>query len=211
MTPNTAPISPHGSRQRPFPYMSASTYFPLQHRCWLKSSLRPARCSGSLTVFRAWNQTHAVTIHWTLSPSAQHFLTRRAWIYSPWPRPPIGSLSGPGLTQAWPCKLPPPPLQEPWGSRAWNCLPLVWSSSSSWQFLSSLESWSPCLRLKVRVSLRPLGQNCRIKMGRRRLKRSRIGIKWNVIDSFNQNLPVQAQILPEIALPQTRKDIQKSG
>lgn len=112
MAPNTAPVSPHGSRQRPFPYMSASTYFPLQHRCWLKSSLRPARCSGSLTVFRAWNQTHAVTIQsdWSLSPSAQHFLTRRAWICSPWPRPPKGSLSGPGLTQAWPCKLPPPHL-----------------------------------------------------------------------------------------------------
>lgn len=47
-------------------------------------------------------------------------------------------------------------------------------------------------------------------MGRGRLKRSRIGINWNVIDSFNPNLPVQAQILDEIALAQTRKDIYRS-
>lgn len=109
MTPDAASVSPHGSRQRRFPYMSASTYFPLQHRCWLKSSLHPARCSGSLIVFRAWNQTHAVMIRsdWTPSPSVQHFLTRRAWIYSPWPRSPFGSLAGPGLTQTWPWELHP--------------------------------------------------------------------------------------------------------
>lgn len=158
MTRDTAPIFPHGSRQRRFPYMSASTYFPLQHRCWLKSSLHPARCSGFHTVFRAWNQTHAVTLEsdWTLTPSAQHLLTCRAWIYSPWPRSPFGSLAGPGLTQTWPWE-PAHPIQESWGSRAWNSLPLVWSSSSSWQFSSSLVSWSPCLHLKVRVHLKPLG------------------------------------------------------
>lgn len=170
MTPDAASVSPHGSRQRRFPYMSASTYFPLQHWCWLKSSLHPARCSGSLTVFRAWNQTHAVMIrsNWTPSPSVQHFLTHWAWIYSPWPRSPFGSLAGPGLTQTWPWEPAPPSIpsiQESWGSRAWNCLPLVWSSSSSWQFSSSLASWSPCLHLKVRVHPRPLGRMCGEKMG----------------------------------------------
>lgn len=65
-----------------------------------------------------------------------------------------------------------PSIQESWGSKAWNCLPLVWSSSSSWQFSSSLAFWSPCLHLKVRVHPRPLAWIYRITMenaGRKRM------------------------------------------
>lgn len=34
MACDATPIFPHESREGGFPYMSASTYFPLQHQCW---------------------------------------------------------------------------------------------------------------------------------------------------------------------------------
>lgn len=61
---------------------------------------------------------------------------------------------GPELARtAW--ASPRPSLQS-WGFRGWSCLPSEWSSSSSWQFSSSLASWSPCPHLKVRAHVRPL-------------------------------------------------------
>lgn len=59
--------------------------------------------------------------------------------------------------QALLCRLGPewaPLVLKSWGSRAWSCSPLAWSSSFSWRFLSSLASWSPCPRLKVRAHLK---------------------------------------------------------
>lgn len=156
MTCDTTPIFPHGSRERRFPYMSASTYFPLQHQCWLKSSLHPTCCSGSHALSWDWDQTYAVTHQpdWLLIASAEYLLSRRAWLHWGWPRFPFVSLPGPGLTGLALRRLPPSILKS-WGSRVWSCLPLVWSSSCSWQFSSSLASWSPCPHLKVRANRRP--------------------------------------------------------
>lgn len=66
------------------------------------------------------------------------------------------------LQEVFSCRVSPewdpphPSILQSWGSRAWSCLPLAWSSFFSWQFSSSLASWSPCPHLKVRAHLRPL-------------------------------------------------------
>lgn len=157
MTRDTTPIFPHGSREGCFPYMSASTYFPLQHQCWLKSSLHPACGLALMLSPRAWNQP-------MLSPTNQTdswlpVLNTCCWLARPsftrgQPRFPFLSVPGPGLKGLALRGLPP--ILKSWGSRAWSCLPLAWWSSFSWQFSSSLASWSPCPHLKVRAHLRPL-------------------------------------------------------
>lgn len=161
MTCDTTPIFPHGSREGGFPYMSASTYFPLQHQCWHWSSLRPAHWPGSHAVSRAWKNKPMLSATDQTDPWL--LLLKTLVVDSPNPallgssRLPLSPLSsGPGLVVlAWPWVGSPPVLKS-WRSRAWSCLPSAWSSSCSWQFSSSLASWSPCPHLKVRVHLGPL-------------------------------------------------------
>lgn len=104
----------------------------------------------------AWNQP-------MLSPTNRTDswlpLLNTCWLVRPsftrgQPRFPFLSVPGPGLKGLALRGLPP--ILKSWGSRAWSCLPLAWSSSFSWQFSSSLASWSPCPHLKVRAHLRPL-------------------------------------------------------
>lgn len=59
MTHGTTPVFSHESRDGAFPYMSASTYFPLPHQCW-HCSLRPVRWPGSRAVSLAWKQICAL-------------------------------------------------------------------------------------------------------------------------------------------------------
>lgn len=145
MADDTTPIFPHESREGGFPYMSTSTYFPLQHQCWHWSSLHPACWPHSHALSWAWKQTHAVTHRpdWFLSHIGSSLLKAL-----------VVDCLGPELARtAW--ASPRPSLQS-WGFRGWSCLPSEWSSSSSWQFSSSLASWSPCPHLKVRAHVRPL-------------------------------------------------------
>ena len=111
----------------------------------------------------AWKQTHAVTpqpdlipVTWW-APSVENTCCWLAWSSSARAGP--GSLSSLSGGQAFWGRLGPewaPPPGKSWGSRAWSCLPSAWSSSFSWQFSSSLASWSPCPHLKVRAHLSPL-------------------------------------------------------
>lgn len=78
MTYDSTPIFPHGSSEESFPYMSAFAYFPLRHRCWLYSSLRPACGPGSHAVSWAWDPPTRLTPRTPfllLRPSVQHLWT----------------------------------------------------------------------------------------------------------------------------------------
>lgn len=107
MTCDSTPIFPHGSREGCFPYMSVSTYFPLQHQCWLKSSHHPACCPGSYSVSWSWNRPTNQTHSWL------PLLNTCCWLARPiftqvGPDFSFISLPGPGL-QAWPWGASPPP------------------------------------------------------------------------------------------------------
>lgn len=164
MTRDTTLIFSHGSREGAFPYMSASTYFPFQHQCWLKSQSSSSLWPHALS--QAWNQpilsptkqtdswlTLLKTCYW-LGPSfTQPAPAQIAFYFCPWAR----------LRRI--CPEGSSPILKSWGFRAWSCLPLAWSSSFSWQFSSSLASWNPCPHLKVRAQLRPLKANRYLQFG----------------------------------------------
>lgn len=116
--------------------------------------LMPSRGPGNKPMQSHTNRTdsypslaHLCWNHLLLTSLAQH--------YSAGPGLPFDS----PLQEAFSCRFGPewgPHTPQSWGSRAWSCLPLAWSSFFSWQFLSSLASWSPFPHLKVRAQLRPL-------------------------------------------------------
>lgn len=81
-----------------------------------------------------------------------------------WVARPIVTQAGPvhffvsSQGQAFLCRLGPgwaPLVLQRWGSRGWSYLLSAWSSSFSWQFSSSLASWSRCPHLKVRANHAP--------------------------------------------------------